>query len=116
MTDGLIDYPHVGPIQKLIFLSKSVSGISKIGALDQYGCVSVWSVVEIHDNLSSADHDLQMNIGCKFKMTLNYTDSLLNYQNVKAASFEDDSTAFILELFGADTKYSLDIEFDNNEP
>ena len=34
MTDGLVDYPHVGPIQKLIFLSKSVSGISKIGALD----------------------------------------------------------------------------------
>ena len=49
-------------------------------------------------------------------MTLNYTDSLLNYQNVKAASLEDDSTAFIPELFGADTKYSLDIEFDNNEP
>jgi len=34
MTDGLVDYPHIGPIQKLIFLNKSVSGISKIGALD----------------------------------------------------------------------------------
>lgn len=49
-------------------------------------------------------------------MTLNYADSLLNYHNVQVLSQEEDNTAFIPELFGNNTKYSLDIEFDSNEP
>lgn len=49
-------------------------------------------------------------------MTLNYADSLLNYHNVQTASLEEDNVAFTPELFGNNTKYSLDIEFDYNEP
>ena len=34
MTDGLDNFPHDSPIQKLVFINKSEAGISKFGALD----------------------------------------------------------------------------------
>ena len=47
MCDGLKDFPHYGRIKKLTFISKSASGISQIGCLDELGKVSIWNIVEV---------------------------------------------------------------------
>ena len=47
LTDGLMEFPHFSPIKKLVFISRSTSGISQIGALDEQGVVSVWSIMEM---------------------------------------------------------------------
>jgi hypothetical protein len=35
LTDGLMDFPHFAPITKMVFISKSASGIAQIGVLDE---------------------------------------------------------------------------------
>ena len=52
-TDGLPDHPHNSPIKKLVFISKLASGMSQIGALDIFGTVSVWSVIEVTNEIVS---------------------------------------------------------------
>jgi hypothetical protein len=47
LTDGLMDFPHFAPIKKMVFISKSTSGIAQVGVLDEQGVVSVWSVMEM---------------------------------------------------------------------
>lgn len=42
-----MDFPHFSPIKKLNFISKSASGISQIGVLDELGIVSVWNIMEM---------------------------------------------------------------------
>jgi len=46
-------------------------------------------VVEVNENLSS-DYDLNMNVGGKFKMNLNFKDNLFEYANVIAGMDEED--------------------------
>jgi hypothetical protein len=72
LTDGLENYSHQSPIIKLAFISKTLSGIAQIGCLDEYGIVSVWSVVEIMGH-HGTDYDLNMNLGGKYKIVLNYS-------------------------------------------
>lgn len=103
LTDGLSEHPHFAPIQKLVFISKAASGISKIGALDQQGVLSMWSVVEVHEYLNS-DYDLNMNLGCKYKMVLNYSDNLLLYPHVIDLTDIEDIVQ------------SVEIEFDPADP
>jgi hypothetical protein len=45
LTDGLDDFPHFSPIIKLVFINRAQNGTSKIGALDQNGTISVWSII-----------------------------------------------------------------------
>jgi len=103
MTDGLKRYPHFSPIQKLVFIQKHDSGLAEIGVLDQMGMVSTWSVIEMHTNLVT-DFDLNMSIGGKFKLSIIYSDNLMNYQSV------------IDMLNLEDLNQSLDIEFDPSNP
>ncbi len=72
------DFPHYSPIIKLVYISRAQNGTSKIGALDQNGIISVWNIVEVYNELTS-EYDLNMNIGCKYKMCLNFYDSLFDY-------------------------------------
>jgi len=82
LTDGLLeDPPHYSPIKKLVFINRSSSGISQIGVLDEIGMVSVWSINEIAGHIA-LDHDLNINLGGKFKLNLNYSDNLFDYENV----------------------------------
>ena len=99
LTDGLQDYPHFSPIQKLVFINRSSSGISQIGALDELGVTSVWSINEQASHLVS-DYDLNMSLGGKFKLLINYSDNLFEYENVIDQNFMMDITS------------SIEIEFD----
>lgn len=93
-----MDFPHFSPIKKLVFISRSTSGISQIGALDEQGVVSVWSIMEMQGHLVT-DYDLNMSLGGKFKMVMNYTDNLFEYENV-------------INSFDFDVIQSIEIEFD----
>jgi hypothetical protein len=99
LTDGLENYSHQSPIIKLAFISKTLSGIAQIGCLDENGIVSVWSVVEIMGH-HGTDYDLNMNLGGKFKIVLNYSQNLLDYSNV----------VDMMSMF--DVTQSIVIEFD----
>jgi len=46
-TDALPDYQHFSPIHRLKFVSKVGSSPAQIGAMDELGVVSSWSVMEI---------------------------------------------------------------------
>ena len=99
MTDGMADYPHFSPIRKLVFISRHASGIAQIGVLDEMGLVSLWSVVEISTNLVS-EYDLNVTLGGKFKMDLNYTENLMDHPHVIDILTMEDLTQ------------SIEIEFD----
>jgi hypothetical protein len=43
--------------------------------------VSVWSIMEMQGHLIT-DYDLNMSLGGKFKMVMNYHDNLFEYENV----------------------------------
>ena len=105
-SDGLAEHPHLSPIQKLVFISRAPGrSVAKIGALDQDGIISVWSVVE-GENLTG-EYDLNMSIGCKFKLSLNFTENLLDHPAVLA---EDDPLGL---NFASET---VEIEFDPVDP
>jgi hypothetical protein len=78
LTDGLMDFPHFSPIRKMAFISKNASGISQLGVLDEQGVVSVWSIMEMQGHIIT-DYDLNMSLGGKFKMQMNYFDNLIEY-------------------------------------
>lgn len=103
ISDGLEEHPHYSPISKLVFINKADKGVSKIGALDQEGVVSVWSVIETQAESLANEYDLNMNIGYKFKLQLNMKDSLTNYSNVMP---EDDPYGMNFP------KESVELEFD----
>ncbi len=88
MTDGLENYPHDSPIQKMSFINKYDSGISKFGALDVRGIISVWSVGEVNELLFK-ENDVNMSLGCKYKMAPIFSDNLFMYPNV--IDLNDDS-------------------------
>ena len=87
ISDGLQEHPHFAPITKLVFINRAASGISKIGALDQEGVISVWSVLEVYSENLTNEYNLNMNIGGKFKLQLIFSDNLANYPSVMS---EDD--------------------------
>lgn len=80
-TDGLIDFPHTSAIKKLVFISRAASGIAQIGCLDVFGIVSVWSVLEVSNAIAS-EYDLNISLGGKFKMVMNYHDNLFGCNQV----------------------------------
>jgi hypothetical protein len=99
LCDGLPNYPHFSPIFKLKFISRSASGISQIGVLDEMGIVSVWNITEVASQLIT-DYDLNISLGGKFKMVLLFSDNLTNYPHVI------DVTQF------SDITQGIEIEFD----
>lgn len=46
-TDALPNYQHFSAIKRLKFVSKVGSSTALIGAMDELGVVSLWSVMEI---------------------------------------------------------------------
>jgi hypothetical protein len=89
LCDGLPGYPHFSPISKLKFISKSVSGISQIGVLDEMGIISVWNITEVASHLIT-DYDLNIGLGGKFKMVMNYSDNLMEYPHaIDISSIQD---------------------------
>lgn len=107
ISDGLAEHPHFSPITKMVFISRGANGVAKFGALDQEGVISVWSVLEIHGENLTSEYNLNMNIGCKLKLQLNFSDSLTNYPNVLS---EDDPLGVNL------ASESVEIEFDTLDP
>ena len=103
MCDGLKNYPHYAPIKSLQFISRSSSGISQIGCLDEEGVISVWSISEIQSYMVT-EGDINLTMGAKFKMSLNYSDNLTEYNNVVDIFREDDLTQ------------SIETEYDPVEP
>jgi hypothetical protein len=103
LCDGLKNYPHFSPIKKLCFISRSTSGISQIGCLDDQGVISVWNIIELSSHMIS-DDDLHLSLGGKWKMVLIYSDNLMDYPNVIDPFQMDDLTG------------SIEIEFDPTEP
>jgi len=95
MTDGLLNYPHDSPIQKMSFINKYDSGISKFGALDVRGIISVWSVGEVNELLFK-ENDINMSLGCKYKMAPIFSDNLFMYPNV--IDLADDSQIQYVEI------------------
>ena len=81
MTDGLETFPHESQIQKMSFISISDGGISKIGAIDKHGIISVWSIVE-HIDIPNSNYDLNVKSGSKFKMMPIFSDRLYDYPDV----------------------------------
>jgi hypothetical protein len=99
LSDSLPDFPHFAPIKKLTFIQRQSSGISEIGVLDELGVISTWSVIEMADH-AITDYELNLNLGGKFKMVMNYSDNLTRFSNV-------------VDLFSTlDVLASLDVEFD----
>jgi hypothetical protein len=103
LSDGLQDFPHYAPIKKLSFIQKQSSGIAEVGVLDEQGVVSTWSVIEMADH-TVTDYELNMNLGGKFKMAMNYSANLAAYPNVIDYSRIEALLA------------SLDVEFDPSNP
>jgi hypothetical protein len=58
------------------------------------GVVSVWSINEMASHLVS-DYELNMILGGKFKLMMNYTDNLFDYENVVDLNFMTDVTSSI---------------------
>ena len=98
----MLDHPHYAPIRKLVFISTNASGISQIGVLDEQGVVSLWSVIEISSHLVT-DYDLNIALGGKFKMVLNYSDNLTEYPHVIDLMTMEEITQ------------SIEIEFDPSD-
>ncbi len=65
----------------MCFISISDSGISKIGAIDKHGIISVWSVVE-HMDIPNSNYDLNVKAGSKFKMMPIFSDKLYEHPDV----------------------------------
>lgn len=55
--------------------------MSQIGAMDVFGIVSVWSVIEVANEIVS-EQDFNIALGGKQKMALSFYDELFNYDQV----------------------------------
>ena len=101
-TDGLDDYPHICAIQKMMYVCDSASGFPMVGALDVNGVVSMWSLVQVNEY--NTQYDVNMNIGCNYRMALSYSENLFAYDEVLDYNMFDDLTQ------------SVEIEFDPKDP
>lgn len=71
--------------------------------MDEQGIISIWNIVEMSSNMVS-DYELNLCLGGRYKMSLNYTDNLLKHiQNDDPDQLDD-----IIE--------SIEIEFDPTDP
>lgn len=69
---------HFSAIRRLKFVSKVGSSPAQIGAMDELGVVSSWSVMEIQEHVANkiGDFDLNLCIGGRFKLLENYSVNL----------------------------------------
>lgn len=63
----------------------------------------MWNIIEVHAHGLQED-ELNMSLGSKFKMSLNFSDNLTKYPNVMDPYKMDDLTE------------SIEVEFDPTEP
>ncbi len=108
-TDGASDYCHFSPIKKLVFDNRQGgAGTAQIGALDEMGVVSLWSVIEMREEIAQGmvDFELNMSIGSKYKLIENYSQNLLFFP--EAAIGE--------EGISKEVGSSLELEFDSRDP
>ena len=85
-----------------MFINISDGGISKIGAIDKHGIISVWSIVE-HLDIPNSNYDLNVKSGSKFKMVPIFSDRLFEYPDV-------------VDLYDDNTLQYVEIEFDPVNP
>jgi hypothetical protein len=66
--------------------------------------ISTWSVLEIQAHIAEKmnHYDLNMSIGGRFKLLLNYSESLMNFPEVMGKDL-------------LDLTQSLELEFDSND-
>ena len=65
--------------------------------------ISVWNIIEIPSHLKAED-ELNLSMGGKFKMVLNFSDNLMDYPNV-------------IDIYSmGDLISGIEIEFDPAEP
>lgn len=78
-TDMLEGYKHFTPIRQLKFVNKVGSSYAQIGVMDELGVVSQWSVMEIQAHLADkiGDFDLHLNVGGRFKLLENFSESMM---------------------------------------
>ena len=78
-TDGVPNYTHYSPINKLVFVSKFGGSSAQIGVLDELLTVSTWSLIEIQPHIAEKlnDFDLSMRIGGRFKLLENFSENLM---------------------------------------
>ena len=78
-TDAIEDYKHFSPIRQLEFVNKAGSNYAMIGVMDELGVVSQWSILEIQAHLVDkvGDHDLHLNMGGRFKLLENFSESMM---------------------------------------
>ena len=65
----------------MTFINITEGGISKIGAIDKSGIISLWKVMENVD-ITNTDYDLNVTDGSKFRMMPIYSDKLYEYPDV----------------------------------
>lgn len=105
ITDGMPDYPHFTPVEKLMCVNKYGAGNAQIGVLDQAGIVSMWSVVEMDDHIAEKmqDFELNMSVGCHYKMIENFNQDLTESGVAEMATgleLEFDQTDSNIFFFG----------------
>ena len=78
-TDSMEGYKHFSPIRRLRFVSKVGQSHAQIGAMDELGVISQWSVLEIQAHLADkiGDYDLHLNMGGRFKLLENFSESMM---------------------------------------
>lgn len=78
ITDGMTEYPHLSPIEKLVLVSRIGSGSKQVGVLDNQGVVSMWSVLEMEEHIAEkmTDFELNMSVGSRFKLIENFNQDL----------------------------------------
>jgi hypothetical protein len=83
-------------------VSKVGQSPAQIGAIDELGVVSSWSVMEIaaHHADKISDFDLNLNIGGRFKLLENYSENLMYMPDVfkNPDGFHDVAQALELEF------------------
>lgn len=76
--------------------------MSKIGAIDKHGIISVWNVVD-HLDLPNSNFDLNVKSSSKFKMVPIFSDRLFEYPDC-------------IDLFDEKSLQYVEIEFDPVDP
>jgi hypothetical protein len=72
--------------------------------MDELLNISTWSVLEIQAHIAEKmnDYDLNMSIGGRFKLLMNYSESLMQFPEVMGKDL-------------LDLTQSLELEFDTND-
>jgi hypothetical protein len=78
ITDGMRNYLHYSPIEKVMLVNKYGAGSAQLGVLDTQGIVSMWSVLEMEEHIAEkmTDFELNMSVGSRFKLIESYSQDL----------------------------------------